>query len=335
MRYKPLPDELLSSWLVRLAHGHGLKVQTFCNLLFGSQLQVWNRDIDRLAPAWLLTTLSKHTGVPIQDAQSSTLRVFEGHLYKTFKEAGYLQGIQSMLMYHRKREGYGQQYCPECLGLDSIPYFRKTWRVSFKTVCVQHECMLMDRCAQCTAPVSYHRIDMGLNGLDIEPSMRNCHVCQFNLADAPRLSPEFHDCPESLSWAIDLVRQADNISSGLPSSIDLSELDVLHYLMRLMVTHRKSNRLNAYVADRIGAQAIEWPSPKRIVIESLPCWQRHQLLLQGSWLMLDLAERIKDAWKAKAILYNHLVNDFTQMPDWFRVHVIAPLDRRPYNHRRS
>jgi len=41
IRYKPLPDELLSSWLVRLAHGHGLKVQTFCNLIFGNRRQVW------------------------------------------------------------------------------------------------------------------------------------------------------------------------------------------------------------------------------------------------------------------------------------------------------
>ena len=61
IHYKPLPDELLSSWLVRLAHGHGLKVQTFCNLIFGNSQQVWNRDIDRLAPTWLLDQLSYRT----------------------------------------------------------------------------------------------------------------------------------------------------------------------------------------------------------------------------------------------------------------------------------
>ena len=64
IRYKLLPDELLSSWLVRLAHGFGLKVQTFSNLLFGCNYQVWNRDIDRFAPDWLVEQLSSHTGTP-------------------------------------------------------------------------------------------------------------------------------------------------------------------------------------------------------------------------------------------------------------------------------
>lgn len=37
IRYKPYRDELLTSWLIRLAWGHGLKVQTFCNLVFGAK----------------------------------------------------------------------------------------------------------------------------------------------------------------------------------------------------------------------------------------------------------------------------------------------------------
>lgn len=72
IRYKPLPDELLSSWLVRLAHGHGLKVQTFCNLMFGNRRQVWNRDIDRLAPDWLVEALALHTGTPMELARRTT-----------------------------------------------------------------------------------------------------------------------------------------------------------------------------------------------------------------------------------------------------------------------
>lgn len=51
-------DELLSWWRVRLAHGHGLKVQIFYNLIFGNRHQVWSRDIDRLAPDWLVSELS-------------------------------------------------------------------------------------------------------------------------------------------------------------------------------------------------------------------------------------------------------------------------------------
>lgn len=106
IRYKPLPDELLSSWLVRLAHGHGLKVQTFCNAIFGERLQVWNRDIDRLAPSWLLNELSLRTGTHYSAAASTTLRNYEGLLYRKFRTAGLLHWILVLQMYHRKRLGF-------------------------------------------------------------------------------------------------------------------------------------------------------------------------------------------------------------------------------------
>ena len=55
----PLADELLTSWFARLAYGQGLKVQTLNRLLFGSDRQLWNRDIDRLSPAWLVLALAE------------------------------------------------------------------------------------------------------------------------------------------------------------------------------------------------------------------------------------------------------------------------------------
>lgn len=98
IRYKPLPDELLSCWLVRLAHGHGLKVQTFCNAIFGEHLQVWNRDIDRLAPPWLLTELSIRTGTPHPVVANTTLRMYEGTLYRKFRSAGALHWMLVLQM---------------------------------------------------------------------------------------------------------------------------------------------------------------------------------------------------------------------------------------------
>ena len=126
IRYKPLDDELLSCWLVRLAHGHGLKVQTFCNLLFGKRLQIWNRDIDRLAPAWLLDELIARTGTSRAQAEGTSLRVFEGVLYPQFKESGNLLWILAAQVYHRRRMGQAQQFCARCLADDGVPYFRKT-----------------------------------------------------------------------------------------------------------------------------------------------------------------------------------------------------------------
>ncbi|WP_404990870.1 TniQ family protein [Duganella sp. 3397] len=147
IHYKPLPDELLSCWLVRLAHGHGMKAQTFCNVIFGSQRQIWNRDIDRLAPKWLMDELTNRTGTPPEIVFKTTLRAYEGTLYRRFRSAGPLHCILVLQMYHRKRNGYGLQFCPQCLGSDSIPYFRKQWRIALNTVCTTHRKMLLDRCS--------------------------------------------------------------------------------------------------------------------------------------------------------------------------------------------
>ena len=146
IRYKPKPDELLSSWLVRLAVGHGMKVQTFCHRIFGNQRQVWNRDIDRLAPDWLIEELSIRTGTPIATANATTLRTYDGFLYQGFRSSGTLPWVQTLGMYHRKRQGYGQQFCAACLASDATPYFRRAWRVSFNTVCPIHKLAFPQTC---------------------------------------------------------------------------------------------------------------------------------------------------------------------------------------------
>lgn len=177
IRYKPLPDELLSCWLVRLAHGHGLKVQTFCNLIFGNQRQVWNRDIDRLAPTWLVDELILRTGISPELAWGTTLRAYEGVLYPKFRLAGTLQWILTLKLYHRTRQGYGLQFCPTCLAEDEIPYFRKRWRIALNTVCSKHNTRLFDRCPHCDAAVVFHRLDMaGSTEVNIAP-LSYCHSC--------------------------------------------------------------------------------------------------------------------------------------------------------------
>ncbi|MFA6699756.1 MAG: TniQ family protein, partial [Thiomicrospira sp.] len=77
----PSPDELLSSWLVRIAHGNGEKVQSFCHHEFGIERQIWNRDIDRQAPEWLLTILSERTATTIERVKQTTLKRYEGVLF--------------------------------------------------------------------------------------------------------------------------------------------------------------------------------------------------------------------------------------------------------------
>lgn len=331
VRHKPMPDELLSSWLMRLAHGHGLKVQTFCNLIYGNKRQVWNRDIDRLGPAWLVETMSASTGVPLERAWGTTLRGFEGQLFRAFKSSGHLPWIQTLHMYHRKREGFGQQFCPLCLAATNTPYFRRSWRVSFKTVCLAHGVSMQDRCPACQRPVAFHRVEMGKAEEERVPSMRHCHVCAFDLAQSPTSPPSAFESPEALAWLCGLVGALDGAPARSADELNIDDMTVYRYLTSLMLSKRGAG-MNKLTASEIGAQPINFPRGKRLSIEGLPLDQRHQLLMQAGWLMVDPSYRIVSAWKTKAIRYNQLIKDFDDMPAWYQRNVIALIDRRPYTH---
>ena len=58
-RPRPQADELLSSWLRRIALGNSAKLHSFCHAVWPG-LQIWNRDIDGLAPPRLMEGLVAH-----------------------------------------------------------------------------------------------------------------------------------------------------------------------------------------------------------------------------------------------------------------------------------
>ncbi|WP_184711672.1 TniQ family protein [Comamonas odontotermitis] len=275
IRYKPLPDELLSSWLVRLAHGHGMKVQTFCNLIFGNRRQVWNRDIDRLAPGWLVETLSVHTGTPIEIARKTTLQVFEGTLYPRFHPTGTLLWIQTMQMYHRQREGLGQQYCPGCLAEDVVPYFRKTWRVSLKTFCLRHACYLLDRCHVCGASVAFHRVDMAQGALP-DVALSRCHQCGEDLGSGPQHAPRIWD-EDAFAAMAKIIDALDAVAAGVQTPLNNSTLAVLRHLSAMLLGQRRKLNLRAYLSECFGVEEILIDRRKRATFEAQGIELRHTI----------------------------------------------------------
>lgn len=312
IRYKPLPDELLTSWLVRLAYGHGLKVQTFCNIIFGNRLQVWNRDVDRLGPEWLVSELSTRTGTPLEMAYETTLRAYEGQLYPRFRASGSLLWLQTLKMYHRKREGYGMQYCGACLAEGPQPYFRKAWRVSFNTICVKHSRMLHDRCPQCGSAVMFHRMEMGRGSAFEVDSMAACHACGFNLCESLAEPIRSYDAQAS-KWHAQLCRAVTEDAGSVNSAIDLDVMRVMHQLSMLLVSRYKNVTLRQYICDQLEVDDLRLVQG-RVPIETRPLPERHHLIQLVAWLMVDLEPRLRDAWRAKVIHYNKMIKDFDQVP---------------------
>ena len=305
IRYKPLPDELLSCWLIRLAHGHGLKVQTFTNLLFGNRRQVWNRDVDRLGPSWLIDELSRRTGTPLNMAEGTCLRVLEGSLFPQFKLSGALPWVLTIGMYHRKRAAYGQQFCPLCLEEDGVPYYRRSWRLAFMTTCPVHEVMLHDRCPQCASPLSFHRAEMGRGGVDDAIEVSMCHECGTDLRQAQAMQVHCY-LPEIRDWLIGLARAG-------PHATDADDWAVMHHLSRLLISQIPNLYLYPYLCQRLGAPELPTPN-ERISISSCELELRHHLMQLIGFLMLDLSGELDAAWRARAIRYNHMLKDFINAP---------------------
>ncbi len=171
---KPRPDELLSSWLMRLTRAYATVPHTFTRKLW-PDLAVWNRDLDRLAPPEIIRDLAQHTGVSIQRAFGTTLRAYEGIVFEALIQNGMTPWILPLQIWHRLHLRHGQQYCPACLDCDD-PYFRRRWRLSLVTGCTEHGLVLLDRCVHCGAPINFHRAAYWI------PRFTSCHKCGEDLA---------------------------------------------------------------------------------------------------------------------------------------------------------
>ena len=309
---KPLPDELLSSWLVRLAAAHGLKVQTFSRLLAGSGYHIWNRDIDRTAPEWLLDAVCSNTATPTSVANSTTLKAYEGEIYRVFHDSYVLPWILPLKIQRFTRTGYGLQFCPMCLAEDGEPYFRKRWRVALYTWCSAHNVMLHDRCPHCGAPVIFQRRELGRPNESDQGAITQCYACDFDLRETPTVTPIFYEESSRQGFRLS-AQQFENC--GQPS-YGQQYYAVLHHLCRMMHSMYRDNWPLEFACQSIGVAAPRLvPKPRTFEGRSLS--ERHQLVQLGFWYVADLENRLTAAWHEGAITYSALFKDFEDRPDYY------------------
>ena len=178
---KPLPDELLSSWLTRLAISNSTRCYSFVNSMLCYPNEIWARDIDRSAREDLLELLSIKTPTSIQQLRQMTLSYYDGKIVDNVKYDRHCQWILEIGVYHRKRKRAGLQFCPHCLKDDPLPYFRKEWRLSFVTFCERHSCLLRDCCPSCKSSIAYHRLGSFRKVFIPNMLVSTCFHCHFDL----------------------------------------------------------------------------------------------------------------------------------------------------------
>lgn len=322
---KPLPDELLSSWIVRIAQANGVKLQTMTRQLFGEDVTPWNRDIDRLAPRWLLKAICAHTGTSYWDAYRATLAGYRARLYAHRKDSGQLRWILPIQINSTRRNGYGMQYCPQCLAMDKEPYFRRKWRVAFCTFCPEHKIMLLDRCPECGVAITFYRRDFG-RAINEADTICSCYQCRFDLRNAPHEPVATYDDGAFQLYAGML--QALNGSARDAGQFNLQFHAVLHQLCKVMLSVGNYDQLRQYIA-RINGIAIAPEAHGKVPFERRGVSDRYQTVLFAMWLLADPETRIRQAWLAKAVRFNLLLRDFEDAPKWF-VDLVRQLNRMQF-----
>jgi len=319
IHFPPEPDELLTSWYVRLAHANRLKTETFGTILWGRQYQLWIRDIDRLSPEWLVDKLSIKTGTPLDVSRQTTLKAFEGKLFPILHPTGISAWILPVQKFNRKYLWPGMQFCPMCLKDDAEPYFRKRWRLSISTVCRKHNVLLHNHCPKCNSAIMFHRRDMGkAKELDFLP-LSLCHNCNYDLRSTKVQRPEIYD-EKSSNLAADATAW---LESGKAPSKDLSFYIVLHQFCKLLVLNSPENDFREFVRKRMKITPGRFkfdatPQKNRNCFEHYSVVDRENIMNLAYWLLVDPVNRLSDVLNLHVVTTNKLYKDINLMPSWFQ-----------------
>lgn len=166
---EPLPDELLSSWLHRLALANGIAPRSFAGVP-GLDERMWSSRLDLQLPRHVAGLLAEQTSVPR-----------EAIIKMTMIGCALIPLLLPLRdSTHRNRSTW-MQYCPQCLATDDAPYFRWQWRLASRVSCFAHGCGLRDRCPACRAAIA--AFDQGEL-----VAQHFCARCGFDLRATPRAS---------------------------------------------------------------------------------------------------------------------------------------------------
>lgn len=191
--------------MVRLAFSNGYPLHTFYSSLLGCKEAIWNRDIDRRCASTILQVLSDHTDQSVIVLESMTLGAYDGVLFENLPKIGNAPWVIPVGIFHRIRRRRGMQFCPLCLRGDSMPYYRRAWRLALYAMCEQHHCIMQEYCPNCRAPIAYHRHGIGRRRTAPEVVFLNfCHACGYDLRCS---NPVYLDWSDEASWKsyIDLL----------------------------------------------------------------------------------------------------------------------------------
>lgn len=190
------PEELLSSWLCRVAVGNGISPWSFFRVLSAQSNIVVREACQR---AWVDLFCRPEQAQYIADGLGITERdVLAASAFPSFP-LGYLYGpdllwnivVAAPGLLRKETEGEvsaetaSLHFCPLCMAEDAIPHFRRQWLSKVYRYCPKHGVRLSYRCPTCGHSARPHvRREVGF--------VHFCHNCNCDLrtSHAAKATPE-------------------------------------------------------------------------------------------------------------------------------------------------
>lgn len=325
------PNEILSSWMVRLAFANGFPLHTFYANLLGYKAPIWNRDTDRHPAQALLDVLIRHTDQSSATLQTLTLNAYNGILFEQLPLIGTAPWILPVGVFHRTRRRAGMQFCPVCLQLDTVPYYRRTWRLALYAMCEYHQCVMQEHCPSCHAPVAYHRHGIGRRKTIPEQPLRLCHYCGFDLS---RTHPIYLNWPDARSWLlfgaiISLFEQGAWYCGQLTPPCGVPFFQGFHSLVSV-INGRYGHRLRQHLGKTFGLTIGSDHPAQHLEFEHLSAQERLKLLLAATWLLDDWPNRFVELCIQTRFTRSRMAEDLHSLPFWLACVIDEYLDCRPY-----
>lgn len=316
---QPLQDELLSSWLVRLAVSNGWHLHTFCSIVLGCRVPIWNRDIDKFHQPELLECLQKATGISTTNINKLSLQEFNGILFSGPIDAAFLPWILPLGIYHRLHRRGGLQICPNCLREQQTAYYKKDWRLAFVTICMKHEVQLLDKCPTCESPIEFHRLGLGSKKERLpESNLCLCSSCRFDLRYAKSRSTKDLDQALRLPYEKFLSEFSKSTWSvnNEAFSHPLSFYDGVRVIVKTIL-HSYSRKFRQNFKEKWG-ERVSVDVDQRMAFEYYPVESRFIIMLMACWLIDKWPTNFETIATKKMISRTSFSNSFEKIPYWIQ-----------------
>ena len=336
IRIPPLDDELLSSYLRRVALSHGISLRELLLVLRELKLFTIEPDIDRAPNSAFIQYLADKTRCSVAAIEAMTLKKYEGKIFKSLPRVGWGNLLLPAPSNLRSKVKTGLPFCSECLKTDAIPYFRTQWRLALCTICPKHKMILNDHCAECGMPVigSFYE-NFGSRS---ETSAVLCYHCGFDLAQTEGITYSSNShCDASL-----LEKLLRDFNDGYLLSFDTGPHNYsFHFfegwrqILSLLIRPRMGKRLiQAMKSEGIDfdeSLTIQFQPP----FENMPLRHRHQAVCMSLRLTEDWPGRFTRICRGAELSESVVLIDQPDLPYWFYRAVRESLCRFRYRTNRD